>query len=546
MAKQILFKADALDKLAQGAEKLNNAVAITMGAKGQNVLIDDGFGSKLPHVTKDGVTVAKSVELKDIVENLACTLVKHVALKTNDMVGDGTTTATCLANAIIKYGRHAIQKDGVHPIMLKRGLDIQVKEVVKELEKYAVSIDRIEDTEKVALISSNGDKEIATIVTNVYKEIGKDGNVAIEVSTSSNKSFFEKVEGIKFDRGYNNPYFVNNPKMTADYNNPVILISDYVINDVNEIQSVLKLVTQTVKRRPLLIICEDIDARAEEKLVINKMNGALDVVVVKAPEFGDRRLDYLEDIAILTGGTFVSNLTGIALNEIKEEHLGQCARIIVDDENTTIIGGLGAPEKIESRLGYIKERIESSTDPDPKKYQERRYARLKGGVVVIKVGGDSDVEKLELKDRFEDAVNAVKASLIEGIIPGGGTPLLRIGDKGFKDADLSKHSVHINKGRLVLLQAIKTPFRQIVENAGQDVKELEKEILNKSKNVVFDVMSETFKDGLKYGVIDPLLVTKTALINAVSVAGTLLTTGCTISYEPDNAAPVDFNLPSGR
>ena len=541
MAKQILFGSEALNKFAKGAKTLNDAVTITMGAKGQNVLIEDGMGSRLPHVTKDGVTVAKSVDLKDTVENVACSLIKQVALRTNELVGDGTTTATSLSNAIIQEGVRAIQEDGVHPIMLKRGLDIQLKEVLKDLEKFAVSID-IKDTDKVAYISANGDREIAELVSNVYKEIGKDGNVAIEATNNSAKSYYEKVEGIKFDRGYTTPYFVTNPKMTAEYENVSVLICDYVINDVREIVHVLEMMTNG-KKKALLIICEDVSNEVEQALVKNKMAGKLDVVVVKAPEFGDRRLDALEDMAILTNGTFVSTLTGISLPEIKKEHLGQCDKIIVDAENTAIIGGAGTKEKIQERLDYIKERIDNTEDKELKKFQEKRHASIKGGIVVIKVGGNSDVEILEIKDRVEDAVNAVKSSLLDGIIPGGGIPLLRIGDKGFKEADLSKHSEHINKGRLVLLKAIKLPFRQIVKNGGLPVEGIEKEVLNKSKNMVFDVMSENYKDGFKHGIIDPLLVTKTALINAVSVAGTLLTTGCTINYEPENSKPIDFSLP---
>lgn len=543
MAKQILYKEEALNKLAAGAQQLNDAVTITMGAKGQNVLLEDSFGSALPHITKDGVTVAKSVVLKDVVENTACTLIKNIALRTNDEVGDGTTTATSLANAIIQYGKNAIIKDGVHPIMLKRGLDIQLKEVLKDLDKASVAIDDIEQTYKVAYISANGDDSIARIVTDVYKEVGKEGNVAIEVARNSIHSSYERVDGITFDRGYNNPYYINNPKGTADYEDAYVLICDYVINDMNEIGEVLKLVSAKGKNKPLLIICEDIDIRAEEKLVLNKMNGALQVAVVKAPEFGDRRLDYLEDIAILTGGVFASNLTGIKLQDIREEHLGKCQRIIVEENDTTIVGGLGDEKTIIDRVNHVKERLENAEDESAKTYLEKRYARLKGGVVVIKVGGYSDVEKLELKDRMEDAVNAVKSSLIDGIIPGGGAPLLRIGDKGFKDSDLSNSSGDINKGRLVLLQAIKVPFRQIVANAGLDPQEIEKEILKKQKNIIFDVMTETYKDGFKHGVIDPVLVTKTALINAVSIAGTLLTTGCTINYEAEQSKPVDFNLP---
>lgn len=541
MAKQILFKEDALNKLVKGAQTLNDAVTITMGAKGQNVLIEESFGAGLPHITKDGVTVAKSISLEDTVENISCTLIKNIALRTNDLVGDGTTTAVSLANAIISYGRDAIVNDGVHPVMLKRGLDIQVQEVIAELDKFKVTVDTDNQMYQVALISANGDKEIAGLVTEVYKEVGKDGNIAIEISNNSSESSYEKVEGISFDRGFNNPYYINNAKGNVDYNEAYVLISDYVINSAREIEGVLQLAS--AKNKPLLIICEDIDIRAEEILINNKLSGALQVAVVKAPAYGDRRLDYLEDIAVLTGGTFVSNLTGLKLQEIKEEHLGTASRFIVSEDETSIIGGYGNEYDITQRIETVKERITNAPDEEIKSYQEERYARLKGGVVVIKVGGYSDVEKIELKDRFEDAVNAVKSSLLDGVIPGGGSPLLRIGDKGFKPSESSKHSEDVNAGREVLLNAIKVPFRQILMNAGLNAQEYEKEILKKSKNIVVDVMSETYKDGFKQGIIDPVLVTKTALQNAVSVAGTLLTTGCTVNYKGDESKPVDFNLP---
>lgn len=542
MTKQILFKQDALDRLGLGVQTLNDAVTITMGAKGQNVLIEDSYGSSLPHITKDGVTVAKSVILKDSVQNIACTLIKSVALRTNDIAGDGTTTAISLANAIFQYGKKEIVENGIHPIMLQRGLNLQLKEVLAELDKYKTSVDNDNQMYQVALISANGDKDVAQLVTDVYKEVGKEGNVAIELANNSAKSSYKKMEGISFNRGYNNPFYVNNAKNTSDYSDAYVLICDYLIDNEREIEGVLNFVAS--KRKPLLIICEDIDIRVEEIIIRNKLSGALEVAIVKAPEFGDRRLDYLEDIAILTGGKFVSNLTGIKLSEVNETHLGKAKRFIAREDETSIIGGAGDVDTIAERVANIKERIEHAVDEEMKEYQETRYARIRGGVVVIKVGGYSDVEKLELKDRVEDAVNAVKSSLFDGIIPGGGAPLLRIGDKGFKGSDFSKSSGDVTKGRLVLLKAIKVPFRQILMNAGLDAAQFEKEILNKSKNIVVDVMSETFKDGFKQGIIDPVLVTKTALINAVSVAGTLLTTGCTINYDGDDSKAVDFSLPS--
>ena len=531
MGKQIFFRNESLAKLVSGAKKLNDAVTITMGAKGQNVLLDINHGS-LPHITKDGVTVAKSVDLNDPVESTACTLLKSIALRTNEEVGDGTTTSVALAYSILQNGAKAILDDGVHPIMLKRGLDMQLESVLAELTKYTVPVTSPDDTYKIALVSANGDEKVARLVTDVYSQIGKDGNIAIEASRNAIESSFEKVDGIKFDRGYNNPYYMNYAKGVADYENALILICDYSINVATEIEHILNYAAST--NRPLLIICEDIDMGVEEILIKNKMQNVLKPVVVKAPEFGDRRIDALEDIAILTGGTFVSNLTGIKLSEVTPEHLGNADRIIVTSEETSIIGGTGENQDLVDRLADIKIKIEASTDDYNKEYQEARYARVNGGVVVIKVGGYSDVEKLELKDRIEDAVNAVKSALIAGIIPGGGTPLHRIGDKGFKSSDLSKTSNDINKGRLILLQAIKAPFRKILENAGLNISEIEQEIKNKSKDMVFDVVSESYKSAFKYGIIDPVLVTKTALINAVSIAGTLLTTGCTINYEADD------------
>lgn len=535
MGKQIFFGGEALDKLVSGAKKLNDAVTITMGAKGQNVLLDINHGT-LPHITKDGVTVAKSVELTDSVEDTACTLLKNIALRTNEEVGDGTTTSVALAYSILQNGAKAIKEDGVHPIMLKRGLDIQLEQVLNDLKKYTSPIEKIQDSYKVALVSANGDENVAKLVTEVYELVGRDGNIAIEASKNSIESTYEKVDGIKFDRGYNNPYYINTAKGHVDYNNAAVLICDYQINSANEIEKILEYSANTGKA--LLIICEDIDIEVEKFLIKNKLNGVIKPVVVKAPEFGDRRITFLEDIAVLTGGKFVSDLTGIALSEVTPEHLGSAARIILDENETSIIGGRGDRTNINELLANIKVKIENATDDYTKSYQEERYAKVNGGVVVIKVGAYSDVEKLELKDRIEDAVNAVKSSLIGGIIPGGGTPLFRIGDKGFKNSDLSKTSNDINKGRLILLNAIKAPFRKILSNAGVDVAEVEETIKNKSKNMVFDVVSETYKNALTHGIIDPVLVTKTALINAVSIAGTLLTTGCTINYENDGSTGV--------
>ena len=531
MAKQIDYGQEAFAKLTEGARKLNDAVVVTMGAKGQNVLIEDTYGND-PHVTKDGVTVAKSVHLKDPVEKIACNLIKKVALRTNDAVGDGTTTSVCLANAILQYGSAAIS-EGHNAVMLKRGIDIELKHTLAYLDTVKTPLnDDMEMAYQVALVSANGDTDVAKLVTDVYTLVGKEGNIAIENDMNSPVSSFKKVEGLEFDRGFNNPYYITDiPTETVEYHDPIILISDYKIMSIYEVKHVLELCQRI--GRPLVLICEDLDPDADNQIALNKMQNGLPVVTINAPEFGDRRLNFLEDLAIVTGGTFISTVTGKTFDDVTEADFGRAKKVVVTRNNTSIIGGQGDSEKIKLRLEGIKSQIEATKEDEHRKHLEKRYAKFKGGVIVIKVGGYSEVERREIKDRVEDAVNSVKSALIDGIIPGGGSVLLRISlSKLFSEKDERKD---VTRGREVLKSALKIPFNQILMNAGvESLQEIGEELHMSQVNQVFDVLNEEFVDGIEVGIIDPVLVTKTALINAASIAGTILTTGCTISFEVDN------------
>lgn len=533
MAKQIDYGQEAFKKLLAGSEKLSNAVAVTLGAKGQNVLIEGLYENDPPHITKDGVTVAKSIQLKDPVERIAANLIKKVALETNETCGDGTSTSCVLANAILMYGAKAIS-EGFNPIMLKRGIDIELQRSLEYLEAMKTPLNGdMEMAYQVALVSANGDDKVAQLVTDVYKQVGADGNIAIEPDTNSPTISFSRVEGIEFDRGFNNPYYVTHiPTETVEYNDVLILISDYKIMSARELQNVLELAQEIGK--PIVIISEDIDPQADTQLAINKLNHGFPVVTISAPEFGDRRLNFLEDLAILTGGKFVSDITGKTFDDVTQEDFGRASKIIVTRDNTSIIGGKGTSSEIDERLESVLGQIQNAKNDEVKKHLEQRYAKMKGGVVVIKVGAYSDVERDELKDRIEDAVNAVKSALIDGIIPGGGAPLLRISLTSL--INTKKNNQDILAGREVLKRALKIPFNQIMANAGhgETIEEIVGTLIKKKPAFVFNVMTGKFEDGIKNGIIDPVLVTKTALINAASIAGTLLTTGCTISFEPNN------------
>ena len=530
MAKEIFYGTDAFDKLLSGAKKLSDAVAVTLGAKGKNVLIEAVYETEPPHITKDGVTVAKSVQLKDPVERIAANLVKSVSLKTNREVGDGTSTSAVLANAILQYGAAAIN-EGFNPVMLKRGIDIEMKNTLEYLDAIKTPLNGDMDMAyQVALVSANGDEKIARLVTDVYSEVGVDGNIAIEPDMNSPEISFEKVEGLEFDRGFNNPYYVTDvPTETVEYNDPIILISDYRIMSINELKTPLELAQKLNK--PILIICEDLDPDADNMIALNKLKNGFPVVTVNAPEFGDRRLHFLEDLATITGGKFISTVTGKTFDDVTEEDFGRAKRIFISRETTSIIGGKGEKTSIKKRLKSIGSQIKNAKNDEHKEYLEKRYAKFRGGVVIIKVGAYSDVERVEIKDRVEDAVNAVKSALIDGIVPGGGVPLLRISLTPLVKTEREREDVE--RGRQVLKNSLKIPFNQIMMNAGfTDMKPIAEEIIGKDENTVFNVMSEDYENGIEGGIIDPVLVTKTALINAASIAGTIITTGCTISFEP--------------
>lgn len=534
MAKTIDFGMEAFNKLKAGAEKLNNAVGITMGAKGRNVLLEGLYESDAPHITKDGITVAKAVQLKDPVERIASNLMKKVALETNNVVGDGSTTSICLGNSILRRGADILSEGG-NSVMLKRGIDIELKNTLEYLDAMNTPLKGDMDMAyQVALVSANGDAEVAKLITEVYTQVGENGNIAIEPDIHSPDLSYQKVEGLEFDRGFNHPYFITDiPTETVEYSNPVYIISDYKVMSIFELKKVLEL-CQSLSR-PVVLICEELEPDVNNKLAVNKLNNALQIVSINAPEFGDRRLEFLEDLAILTGGKFISTITNKTFDDVTVDDLGESTRVIVTRNDTAIIGGKGNEKEIQERLEGIQKQIETTKDRDHKKYLERRYAKLRGGVVVIKVGGYSDVERAEIKDRVEDAVNAVKTALKGGIIPGGGTPLLRISMLPLVKNENEEED--ITKGRKVLKDAIRAPFIQIMKNAGYENEEVLKltieDLIKSESDIVFNVMTGSFVNGIEDGIIDPVLVTKTALINAASIAGTLLTTGCTISFEPD-------------
>lgn len=532
MSKRIDYGRDAFKKLLSGAEQLSNAVATTLGAKGQNVLIEGLYENDPPHITKDGITVAKAVQLKDPVERIASNLMRSVSQKTNIEAGDGSSTSVVLANAILQYGAAAID-EGHSPVMLKRGIDIEAKNTIDYLNALTTPLEGdMEMAYKVALVSANGDERIAKLVTDVYTEVGVEGNVAIEPDINSPEISYQKVEGLEFDRGFNHPYFITDiPTETVEYNDPLILISDYHVMHIKELKTVLMLAQDL--GRPLVIICEDLDPEADNMLAVNKLQNGFPVVTIKAPEFGDRRLNFLEDLATVTGGTFISTVTGKTYDDVVESDFGRCGKIFVTRETTSIIAGHGPIEKVEERLDSILNQLQNAKNDEHKSYLEKRYAKLKGGVVVIKVGANSDVERVEIKDRVEDAVNAVKSALIDGIIPGGGTALLRISLTPIVQTEGERKD--IEAGRAVLKKALKIPFNQIMFNAGyrDNISEFVETLIKSGANTVFNVISEDFEDGIEGGIIDPVLVTKSALKNASSVAGTLITTGCTISFEPN-------------
>lgn len=541
MAKEIVFDIDARDRMKKGVDALANAVKATLGPKGRNVVIDKKFGA--PHVTKDGVTVAKEIELKDAVENMGAQMVKEVAAKTADIAGDGTTTATVLAQAIIAGGLKNVAA-GANPMDIKRGIDKAVDTIVAELKKLSQEVGS--DNEKikqVASISANNDEAIGALIAEAMKAVGNDGVITVEEAKGT-ETEVKTVEGMQFDRGYLSPYFVTDAeKMIAEMDNPYILIHDKKISNLQDLLPVLEPVAQS--GRPFLIIAEDVDSNALAALVVNRLKAGLKVAAVKAPGFGDRRKAMLEDIAILTGGTVVSEERGFKLENATLEMLGTCEKIEIDKDNTTIINGAGSKDDILARTNQIKAQIESTTsDYDREKLQER-LAKLSGGVAVLYVGAASEVEMKEKKDRVDDALAATRAAVEEGIIPGGGVAYIRASDaleslKGDNEDETT--------GIAIIKRAVEEPLRQIIANAGGEGAVIVQKIKEGKADYGYNARTEVFENLYAAGVIDPTKVSRIALQNAASVAAMMLTTECVITDEPEEEGagmPMGGGMPGG-
>ncbi|MDC7994300.1 chaperonin GroEL [Altibacter sp. HG106] len=532
MAKDIKFDVAARDGIKRGVDALADAVKVTLGPKGRNVIIGKSFGA--PQVTKDGVSVAKEIELEDELENMGAQMVKEVASKTNDLAGDGTTTATVLAQAIVKEGLKNVAA-GANPMDLKRGIDKAVESVVKELEKQATKVGNSTDKIKqVAAISANNDDQIGDLIAQAFDKVGKEGVITVEEAKGTD-TYVDVVEGMQFDRGYLSPYFVtDSEKMQTELENPMILLFDKKISNMKDLLPVLEPVAQQGKS--LLIIAEDVEGEALATLVVNKLRGSLKIAAVKAPGFGDRRKAMLEDIAILTGGTVISEERGFTLENATMEMLGTAENVTIDKDNTTIVNGAGKKSDIQARVGQIKAQIETTTsDYDKEKLQER-LAKLAGGVAVLYVGAASEVEMKEKKDRVDDALHATRAAVEEGIVAGGGVAFVR----ALKVLEkLTTDSLDESTGVQIVARAIEAPLRTIVENAGGEGSVVINKVLEGKKNFGYDAKSETYVDMLKEGIIDPKKVTRIALENAASVAGMILTTECAlIDIKEDNPAPM--------
>jgi chaperonin GroEL len=534
-AKEVRFGPDARDRMLRGIDILANAVKVTLGPKGRNVVIDKSFGA--PRITKDGVSVAKEIELEDKFENMGAQMVREVASKTNDTAGDGTTTATVLAQAIVKEGAKYVAA-GMNPMDLKRGVDLAVIEAVKDIQKRAKKIKSSDEVAQVGTISANGDESIGNMIAQAMQKVGNEGVITVEEAKSL-ETELDVVEGMQFDRGYLSPYFITNAeKMIAELDDPYILIHEKKISSLQPMLPVLEAVVQTGK--PLLIIAEDVEGEALATLVVNKLHGGLKVAAVKAPGFGDRRKAMLEDIAILTGGQMISEDLGIKLETVSPAMLGRAKRVRIDKENTTVIDGVGKKKEIEGRIAQIKAQIEETTsDYDREKLQER-LAKLAGGVAVIRVGGATEVEVKEKKDRVDDALNATRAAVEEGIVPGGGTALLRA---KAAVAKLKSDNADVQAGINIVLKALESPIRQIVENAGVEGSIVVGKILeNKSETYGFNAQTEEYVDMISTGIVDPAKVVRTALQDAASVSGLLITTEAMIAELPRDKTPA---MPGG-
>jgi len=530
MAKKIQFDVEAREGLKKGVDALANAVKVTLGPKGRNVIIGKAFGG--PQITKDGVTVAKEIELEDALENMGAQMVKEVASKTNDLAGDGTTTATILAQAIVKEGLKNVTA-GANPMDLKRGVDKAVEAIVGQLNKNAETVGSSSDKIKqVASISANNDQSIGSLITEAFEKVGKEGVITVEEAKGTD-TYVDVVEGMQFDRGYLSPYFVtNSEKMESDLESPYILLYDKKISAMKDLLPVLEPVAQSGK--PLLVIAEDVDGEALATLVVNKLRGSLKIAAVKAPGFGDRRKAMLEDIAILTGGTVISEDRGFTLENTTIEMLGSAERVTIDKDNTTIVNGSGVKENIEARVNQIKSQIETTTsDYDKEKLQER-LAKLAGGVAVLYVGAASEVEMKEKKDRVDDALHATRAAVEEGIVAGGGVALLRTRKVLEK---ITSENLDEVTGIQIISRAIEAPLRTIVENAGGEGSVVVAKVMDGKGNFGYDAKTETYVDLLKEGIIDPKKVTRIALENAASVAGMILTTECALVDIKEDAPP---------
>ena len=533
-AKQVLFGDDARSKMVRGINVLANAVKVTLGPKGRNVVLERAFGG--PTVTKDGVSVAKEVELKDKFENMGACMVREVASKTSDNAGDGTTTATVLAQAIVDEGMKFVAA-GMNPMDLKRGIDKAVAAAIEELKKISKPTTTNKEIAQVGSISANSDAEIGEIISEAMDKVGKEGVITVEDGKSL-KNELEVVEGMQFDRGYLSPYFINQPeKQAAVLDNPFILLHDKKISNIRELLPVLEQVAKAA--RPLVIIAEDIDGEALATLVVNSIRGILKVVAVKAPGFGDRRAAMLEDIAILTGGTVISSNVGLSLDKTTLAQLGTAKKVEVTKENTTIIDGAGQAEAIENRVKNIRTQIEAATsDYDREKLQER-VAKLAGGVALIKVGAATEVEMKEKKARVEDALHATRAAVEEGIVAGGGVALIRA-----KQAirDLKGDNDEQNAGIRIVLRAMEEPLRQIVANAGDEPSVVVNEVAHGTGNYGYNAQTGEYGDLVEMGVLDPTKVTRTALQNAASVAALILTTDCMVADLPQEEKPMPAGM----
>jgi chaperonin GroEL len=537
-AKDVKFSTDARDRMLRGVDTLANAVRVTLGPKGRNVVIDKSFGA--PRITKDGVTVAKEIELEDKFENMGAQMVREVAQKTNDQAGDGTTTATVLAHAILREGTKSVAA-GMNPMDLKRGVDIAVNAVVADIKKRAKKVGSSAEIAQIGTISSNGDSKIGKMIAEAMQKVGNEGVITVEEAKALDTEV-EIVEGMQFDRGYLSPYFITNAeKMVAELEDAYVLLHEKKLSGLQSMLPVLEAVVQSGK--PLVIVAEDIEGEALATLVVNKLRGGLKVAAVKAPGFGDRRKAMLEDIAILTGGQLISEDLGIKLENVTLNMLGRAKKVIIEKEKTTIVDGAGKRKEIEARIGQIKAQIEETTsDYDKEKLQER-LAKLAGGVAVIRVGGATEVEVKEKKDRVEDALNATRAAVEEGIVPGGGVALLRAKKAVGRITD---ENADVQAGINIVLKALEAPIRQIAENSGVEGSLVVGKIgENKSETFGFDAQNEEYVDMVEKGIIDPAKVVRAALQDAASVAGLLVTTEAMVAEAPKKGGGAMPPMPGG-